>query len=122
MRPMFFVILALAGTAVLQFVGPLLMNYRISKRYLVVNVFSLFPIFFFRLTNVARVYEVSPVESLSPMAIKLRNKIFARTVRIERKSALLFRNIDVTPNDANSFIGDLRRALAELPIRELNEQ
>jgi hypothetical protein len=99
---------------VFQFLSPLVINYKIRGRYVLVVVFGLIPIFYINLTNIKIVKKVSPWDGLLyfiPIRFNIRNKLWSETVILERKKGLIFKQWAITPSKINKFISEIQKII-----------
>lgn len=110
-QPIFLAFLAVVLAGLLQLVGPLILGYRLGKTHLVVNVLRVIPIYWISYANVRDVYEVDFLRALSLFQLKIRSRIFGRTIRIEKRAFWIFRSIDITPTAPDDFLTSAREKI-----------
>jgi hypothetical protein len=97
--------------ALLQIFGPFLLGYRVGEKYLTISIFHILLVMWIAHRNIRDVYTIPFLQSLSPLGLKARNRIFGPTVRIEGKVGGIFCQVDIMPAKAEEFVAKIKSRL-----------
>jgi hypothetical protein len=112
----------IGGFILLHYALRLIYIYRLGKNGIEVYLFGIIPLFEMHFNNIEAIKKLTTKEVYRKYLVYIfrsyQNRFWGTFVSIRLKNALLFKNILITPNNADEFIAEAKKHLSTDTIVE----